>query len=123
MDIKPIRTDDDYRAALREASAFFENEPGPGTPEGDRFEVLLLLIEAYEAKQFPIDLPDPVEAIKFRMEQAGLTPKDLKPMIGGLNRVYEVLNHTRPLTLPMIRRLHGTLGIPAESLIREPAHA
>lgn len=123
MDIKPIRTDDDYRAALREASAFFENEPEPGTPEGDRFEVLLLLIEAYEAKQFPIDLPDPVEAIKFRMEQAGLTPKDLKPMIGGLNRVYEVLNHTRPLTLPMIRRLHGTLGIPAESLIKEPAHA
>ncbi len=122
MDIKPIRTDDDYRTALREASAFFESEPEPGTPEGDRFEVLLLLIEAYEAKQFPIDLPDPVEAIKFRMEQAGLTPKDLKPMIGELNRVYEVLNHTRPLTLRMIRRLHDMLGIPAESLIREPAH-
>jgi HTH-type transcriptional regulator/antitoxin HigA len=123
MDIKPIRTDDDYQAALREASAFFENEPEPGTPEGDRFEILLLLIEAYEAKRFPIELPDPVEAIKFRMEQAGLTPKDLKPMIGGLNRVYEVLNRTRPLTLPMIRRLHDMLGIPAESLIREPAHA
>lgn len=122
MEIKPIRTDDDYRAALREASVFFENEPEPGTPGGDRFEVLLLLIEAYEAKQFPIDLPDPVEAIKFRMEQAGLTPKDLKPMIGELNRVYEVLNHTRPLTLRMIRRLHDMLGIPAGSLIREPVH-
>ena len=123
MEIKPIRTDDDYRAALREVSAFFENEPELGTPEGDRFEILLLLIEAYEAKHFPIDLPDPVEAIKFRMEQSGLTPKDLQPMIGGLNRVYEVLNHTRPLTLSMIRRLHDKLGIPAESLIKEPAHA
>ena len=119
MEIKPIRTDDDYRAALREASAFFENEPEPGTPEGDRFEILLLLIEVYEAKHYPVELPDPVEAIKFRMEQSGLTPKDLEPMIGRSNRVYEVLNRKRPLTLPMIRRLHGMLGIPAESLIQE----
>jgi len=118
MDIHPIRTEDDYRAAMREISAFFENEPEPATPEGDRFEILLTLAEAYEAKQFPVDRPDPVEAIKFRMEQSGLTPKDLQPMIGRLNRVYEILNRKRPLTLAMIRRLHEGLNIPAESLIR-----
>ena len=73
MEIRPIRTDADYRAALGEVSAYFDNEPEPGTPEGDRFEVLLTLVEAYEARHFPIDLPDPVEAIKFRMEQGGLT--------------------------------------------------
>ena len=119
MDIKPIRTKTDYRAALREASALFDNEPAFGSPEGDRFEILIMLIEAYESKHFSIDLPDPVEAIKFRMEQAGLTPKDLQPMIGRLNRVYEILTYKRPLTLPMIRRLHDMLGIPAGSLIRE----
>lgn len=118
MDIRPIRTDEDYKATLREVSAFFDNEPAPGTPEGDRFEVLLTLVEAYETKHFPIDLPDPVEAIKFRMEQSGLTPKDLMPAIGRLNRVYEVLNRKRPLTLGMIWKLHELLGIPAESLIR-----
>ena len=79
---------------------------------------LVTLVEAYEAKHFPIDLPDPVEAIKFRMEQAGLAPKDLVPAIGRLNRVYEILNHKRPLTLNMIWRLHEKFGIPAESLIR-----
>ena len=119
MEIRPIHTAADYRAALREVSVYFDNEPEPGTPDGDRFDVLLTLVDAYEAKQFPIDLPDPVEAIKFRMEQAGLTPKDLEPMIGRLNRVYEVLTRKRPLTLPMIRRLHAGLGIPAESLIGE----
>lgn len=87
MEIRPIHTDADYRAVLREVSAFFENEPEPGSPEGDRFEVQVTLLEAYEAKHFPIDLPDPVEAIKFRMEQAGLAPKDLVPAIGRLNRV------------------------------------
>ena len=118
MEIQPIRTDDDYSVALREVSTFFDNEPEPGSPEGDRFEVLLTLVEAYEIKHFPADLPDPVEAIKFRMEQAVLTPKDLTPMIGRLNRVYEVLNRKRPLTLNMIWKLHEKLGIPAESLIR-----
>jgi HTH-type transcriptional regulator / antitoxin HigA len=116
--LKPIRTATDHRAALKELSAFFDNEPEPRTPEGDRFEILLTLVEAYEAKHFPIDLPDPVEAIKFRMEQSGLTPKDLQPMIGRMNRVYEVLNRKRPLTLPMIWKLHQGLGIPAENLIR-----
>ncbi|MCP5124280.1 MAG: transcriptional regulator [Gammaproteobacteria bacterium] len=120
MEIRPIRTEDDYQAALRQVSAFFDQEPKPGSPEGDRFEVMLTLLEAYEAQHFPIDLPDPVAAIQFRMEQAGLTPKDLQPMIGRLNRVYEVLNRKRPLTLNMIWKLHQTLGIPAESLIRPP---
>lgn len=120
MDIRPIHNDDDYRAAMREISAFFDQEPEPGSPDGDRFEILLTLAEAYETKHFPIDLPDPVEAIKFRMEQSGLTPKDLQPMIGRLNRVYEILNRKRPLTLNMIWKLHEGLGIPAESLIRPP---
>jgi HTH-type transcriptional regulator/antitoxin HigA len=116
--LRPIRCDADHRAALAELSAYFDNEPEPGTPDGDRFEVLLTLVESYESKRFPIDLPDPVEAIKFRMEQSGLTAKDLQPMIGRLNRVYEVLNRKRPLTLPMIWKLHQGLGIPAENLIR-----
>lgn len=118
MEIRPIYTQADYKDALREVSACFENEPEPGTPDGDRFEVMLTLLEAYEAKHFPIDLPDPVEAIKFRMEQAGLGPKDRVPAIGRLNRVYEVLNRKRPLTLNMIWNLHQQFGIPAESLIR-----
>ncbi len=117
MDIRPIRTQADYEAALAEVSPLFDNEPEPGTPQGDRFEVLATLIEAYERKHYPIDAPDPVEAIKFRMEQQGLTPADLQPMIGRLNRVYEVLNRKRPLTMAMVRRLHRQLGIPAESLI------
>ena len=120
MEIRPIHTAADYRAALREVSVYFDNEPEPGTPDGDRFDVLLTLVDAYEAKQFPIDLPDPVKTIKFRMEQAGLTPKDLVPAIGRLNRVYEILARKRPLTLNMIWRLHERFGIPAESLIRPP---
>ena len=93
----------------------------PGSPEGERLDVLATLVEAYERKHFPMDLPDPVEALKFRMEQSGLGPKDLVPMIGQLNRVYEVLSRKRPLTLAMIRALHDKLGIPSELLIREPA--
>jgi len=107
----------DYRAALAEVSLMFDNEPEPGTPEGDRFDVLVTLIEAYERKHFPIEAPDPIEAIKFRMEQQGLTPRHLEPMIGRLNRVYEVLAGRRPLTMAMVRRLHKELQIPAESLL------
>ncbi|HYN77936.1 MAG TPA: transcriptional regulator [Lamprocystis sp. (in: g-proteobacteria)] len=118
MPIRPIRTEDDYRAAMREIAAFFDHEPSPSSSEGERFEVLLTLAEAYEAKHFPVDLPDPVEAIKFRMDQAGLSAKDLEPMIGRSNRVYEILNRKRPLTLTMIRKLHAGLAISAESLIR-----
>jgi len=121
MEIRPIHTEEDYKTVMRKVSDFFENEPEPGSPEGDHFEVLLTLIEAYESKHFPVELPDPVEAIKFRMEQSGLTPKDLVPMIGRLNRVYEVLNRKRSLTLAMIWKLHNGLGIPAESLIRPPS--
>ena len=117
MDIKPIRTKADYKRALREVSAYFDNEPEPGSADGDRFEILTTLVEAYEAKHFPIDAPDPIEAIRFRMEQGGLTVKDLVPSIGQPNRVYEVLNRKRGLTLEMIRNLHRNLGIPAESLI------
>jgi HTH-type transcriptional regulator/antitoxin HigA len=118
--LRPLRTEEDYKAALREISANFDAEPTPGSPDGDRFEILLTLVEAYEAKCYPIDLPDPVEAIKFRMDQAGLTPKDLVPFIGRLNRVYEILNRKRPLTLNMIWNLHEKLGIPADCLIQPP---
>lgn len=120
MDIRPIHSEEDYKVALRELSAYFDNEPMPNTPDGDRFEILLALVEAYEAKRYPIDLPDPVEAIKFRMDQSGMTAKDLVPVIGRLNRVYEVLNRKRPLTLKMIWNLHEKLGIPAECLIQPP---
>jgi len=119
MEIRPLRTEADYKAALAAVAPYFDLEPEPGSEEGDRFELLLMVLEAYEAKHHSIDTPDPVEAIKFRMEQAGLTPKDLRPMIGQVNRVYEVLNYTRPLTLPMIRRLNVALGIPADALIGE----
>ena len=117
MVIRPIRTRADYRAALKEIETLMAARAG--TPEGERLEVLATLVEAYEKKHYRLDLPDPIEAIKFRMEQSGLAPKDLVPMIGQINRVYEVLNRKRPLTLQMIRRLHRDLGIPAESLIME----
>ncbi|MGH9908403.1 MAG: helix-turn-helix domain-containing protein [Pyrinomonadaceae bacterium] len=118
MEIKPIKTKADYRAGLKEIESLMMAKAH--TPEGERLDVLVTLVEAYEKKHFPLDLPDPVEAIKFRMDQMGLTPKDLEPMIGRLNRVYEVLNQKRPLTLKMIWRLHKELGIPAESLIKQP---
>lgn len=118
MDIKPIRTDTDYRAALKEIETLMMAEPD--APEGEKLDVLVTLVEAYESKHYPLDLPDPVEAIKFEMEQKGLTAKDLEPMIGKRNRVYEVLNHKRSLTLKMIWKLHQELGIPAESLIKPP---
>ncbi len=88
------------------------------TPEGDRLDVLVTLVEAWERKRYPLDLPDPVEAIKYHMEQSGLEPRDLIPFIGSRNRVHEVLNRKHPLTLKMIQRLHAGLGIPAESLIK-----
>ncbi|MEO8361691.1 MAG: transcriptional regulator [Vicinamibacteria bacterium] len=119
MQIRPINTDARYKAALTEIESLMAAKKG--SPEGERLDVLATLVESYEAKHFPLGLPDPIEAIKFRMEQQGLGPKDLEPMIGRRNRVYEVLNRTRPLTLKMIWRLHVGLGIPAESLIKQPA--
>jgi len=121
MDIKPIKTDADYRAALKEIESLMMAMPD--TPEGEKLDILATLVEAYESRRYPLDLPDPVEAIKFEMEQKGLTIKDLEPMIGRSNRVYEVLNHKRSLTLKMIWRLHRELGIPAELLIKPSGQA
>jgi HTH-type transcriptional regulator/antitoxin HigA len=118
-ELRPIRNEKEYAEVLAEVSAFVDNEPKRGTKHADRFELLLMLVEAYEAKHYSIAPPDPIEAIKYRMEQAGLKPKDLQPMIGGLNRVYEILNRKRPLTLKMIWKLHSMLGIPADSLIQQ----
>ena len=118
MDIRPIKTDADYRAALNDIENLMMAEPD--TVEGEKLDILVTLVEAYEAKHFPMDLPDPVEAIKFEMERKGLTVKDLEPMIGKSNRVYEIQNHKRSLTLKMIWKLHEGLGIPAESLIKPP---
>jgi HTH-type transcriptional regulator / antitoxin HigA len=118
MEIKPIRTEADYEAALAEVERLWGAEPG--TPDGDRFEVLFTLVEAYEEKQYPILPPDPVEAIKYFMESRGLERRDLEPYIGPGGRVSEVLNRKRPLTLAMIRKLNAGLGIPAEVLIQSP---
>lgn len=116
MEIRPIRTEADYRATLKDIESLMAAEPN--TPEGDRLDVLVTLVEAYERKHYPIDFPDPIEAIKFRMEQQGLTVDDLVPVIGRKNRVYEVLARKRPLTLRMIEGLHNTFAIPAESLLK-----
>lgn len=117
MDIKPIRTKVDYRAALRSIESLMSAKAN--TPEGDRLDVLVTLVEAYERAHWPMDLPDAVDAIKYRMEQSGLTVKDLEPVIGRRNRVYEVLSRRRPLTLRMIEGLHAKFGIPAESLLKQ----
>jgi len=115
-EVKPIRTDADHEAALAEVEKLWGAKSG--TPQGDRLDVLATLIEAYETEHFPMDPPDPIEAIKFRMEQQGLTRKDLGPLIGTRTRVAEVLNRKRNLSIAMIRRLHQALGIPAEVLIQ-----
>lgn len=117
MDIHPIRTEADYEAALGEIDRLWDAPAG--SPEGDRLEVLATLVDAYEEKLHPIAPPDPVDAILFRMEQSGLSRRDLEPYIGSRGRVSEILNRTRGLTLPMIRRLNEGLGISAEILIRE----
>lgn len=125
MEIKAIRTEADYLTALQEVSVLIDLDPSADSPEGERLDVLGTLVQACEAKHHAIDLPDPIEAIKFRMEQSGLTVKDLVPYIGSLNRVYKVLSYKRSLSLNMIRRLSEGLHIPAEVLIRasEPVAA
>ena len=115
-DLKPIRTDADHRAALAEVARLWGAKSK--TPDGDRLDVLATLIDAYEAEHYPMEPPDPVDAIKFRMEQQGLSRKDLEPLIGTRTRVAEVLNRRRSLSIAMIRRLHDRLGISAEVLIR-----
>lgn len=117
MNIRPIKTKADYRATLREIETLMSAKAG--TAAGDRLDVLTTLIEAYERTHFPMDLPDAVEAIKFRMEQQGLTVDDLVPAIGRKNRVYEVLARRRPLTVRMIQALNKTFNIPAESLLNQ----
>lgn len=117
--ITPIRTEADHRAALARIDALMD--AAPDSVEADELSVLAELVEAYEAKHFPIELPTPVEAIRFRMEQAGLGPRDLEPYIGSRSKVSEVLSGKQPLTLAMIRALHSHLGIPAEVLVADPA--
>jgi HTH-type transcriptional regulator/antitoxin HigA len=116
MQITPIKSQRDYKRVLKEIEGLMMAKRN--TPEGDRLDVLVTLVEAWEAKHYPLELPDAVEAIKYHMEQQGLAPRDLIPFIGNRNRVYEVLSRKRPLTLAMVRRLHEGLGIPAESLIK-----
>jgi HTH-type transcriptional regulator / antitoxin HigA len=117
MEIRPIRTPADHDWALREIERLWE--AAPGSEEEDLLDILTTLVEAYEERQYPMDPPDPVEAIKFRMDQESLTRSDLEPILGTRARVAEVLNHRRPLSISMIRRLHERLRIPAEVLIRE----
>ena len=121
MEIKPIKTDADYRLALKEIESLMS--VADNTPDGEKLDVLVTLVEAYERKNYPLDFPSPVEAIKFEMDRKDLAIKDLEPMIGKSNRVYEVLNYKRSLTLKMIWNLHVGLGIPAESLIKPPQDA
>lgn len=116
MDIAPIKSQTGYRRVLKEIEGLMGARRN--TPEGDRLDVLVTLVEAWERKHYPMNLPDPIEAIKYHMEQNGLQPRDLIPFIGNRNRVHEVLNRKRELTLNMIRQLHEGLGIPAESLIK-----
>ncbi|MBW4565918.1 MAG: transcriptional regulator [Mojavia pulchra JT2-VF2] len=116
LELHPIRTEADYRAALDEIERLFDAEPN--TPECDLLEVLTTLVEAYEQRHYPIEAPDPVEAILYYLESRGLSWQDLESVIGSSGEVEEVLNRQQPLTLEMIRRLHSSLGIPAEVLIQ-----
>jgi HTH-type transcriptional regulator/antitoxin HigA len=116
MEIRPIRTEADYQAALTEIEQLFD--AAPSTPDGDRLDVLTTLVETYEAQHYPIPEPDPVEAIKYTMASRGLSRADLEPYIGSRARVAEVLNRKRPLSLNMIRRLYAGLGIPAGVLVQ-----
>ena len=116
MNIRPIKTEADYQAALKEIESLFD--AAPNTPQGDQLEVLTTLVQAYEEQHYPIPEPDPVEAVIYHMESRGLTRKDLEPYIGNRARVSEILNRKRSLTLRMIQRLHSELGVPAEVLLK-----
>ena len=116
MNIKPIKTEKDYQKALKRLENIFDAQPG--TAEGDELDILALLIERYEDMHYPIDAPDPIEAIKFRMEQMGYKQKDLEEMIGYKGHVSEILNRKRKLTLGMVRKLHDKLNIPLASLVQ-----
>jgi HTH-type transcriptional regulator/antitoxin HigA len=117
MEIKPIRNETDYAAALQEIEALFDC--APDTPEADRLDVLVALVEAYEARHHAIPPPDPIEAIEHEMERQGMAPRDLEPYLGSRSRVWEVLHRRRPLTLKMIRALSRGLGLPAAALVQD----
>ena len=116
--IRPLRSEADYDAALAEIECYFDREPKPGTPAADRFDLLALVIEDYENKSWPIEPPDPIEAIRWRMETAGYTQADLGCLIGSRQRASDILSRKRRLTMRMAWRLHHEWGIPAEALIR-----
>ncbi len=118
MDIRPIKTEADYDWALAEIEQYFDNSPAPGTPEADRFDVLSTLIDAYEIKYWPIEASEPIDAIRARMEQAGLTQTDLARLIGSKSRASEILGRKRPLTMEQAWKLHREWKIPAEALLQ-----
>jgi HTH-type transcriptional regulator/antitoxin HigA len=118
MEVRPIRSEADYDSALLAIARYFEREPTPGTKAADRFDVLAALIGAYEDKQWPIEALDPIEAIQYRMEQAGFTQAGLARLLGSRSRASEIMNRRRPLTLDMAWKLHRVWNIPAESLLR-----
>lgn len=120
LEPKIIKTDDQYRAYLAEVDRLATDDPAPGTPDGDRLELLAKLVEDYEKERFRFKRPDPIDAIRFRMEEQGLRQADLAPLLGGRNRVSEVLAGKRPLTVAAIRALSDALHIPADLLVREP---
>lgn len=120
MEVKLIKTEADYREALTELAPLVDMDPAPDTPEGDRLEVLGLLVEAYEKKHYPMELPTAIEAIEFQMDQRGLTPADMVEYFGHRSRVTEVLNGNRELSKAMMRRLHNGLGISYEVLMNQP---
>jgi HTH-type transcriptional regulator/antitoxin HigA len=121
MNIRPIRSEADLMAALAEVDQYVENEPDPDTPEGMKLEVLLTLIEAYERKQYAFNPPDPIDLLNFMIDQEQVKVIDLVPMVGNPNRVYEILNRKRKLSLKMMKKLHEGLGIPYESLAKQIA--
>jgi HTH-type transcriptional regulator/antitoxin HigA len=120
MDVRIIKTDEQYARSLQEIRRLAESDPHPDSPGGARLELLAKLVEDYEKQTFPLNRPDPIDALVFRMEQLGLRQKDVAPLLGGKNRASEVLARKRPLTLPMIRALHRRLAIPTDLLIQEP---
>ena len=118
--IRPLHSEADYDVALNEIERYFENEPKPGTAEADRFDLLALIIEDYERKRWPIEPPDTIDAIRYRMETGGYTQADLGPLLGSRRRASDILTRKRPLTMRMAWRLHREWGIPAEALIAPP---
>ena len=118
--IRPYRSEADYNTALEEIERYFENEPKLGTPEGDRFDLLALIIEDYELKRWPIDPPETIDAIRYRMEMGGYTQADLGRLLGSRQRASDILNRKRPLTMRMAWKLHREWSIPAEALIAPP---